>query len=399
MSARGQVLAPVRVAGIADYDEAMRFTDLVFRPGQRGRRIVESQYPHLYRQEPGHARRLMILRDGEGGLGPIIGCIGVHPISLRSDEARISVGGIGIVGAHPERRGEGIMTRLLHAAITRMQRQRKAVSVLTGDRLRYGRFGWENGGCSNLFSLTPRSTGEVNANRSLRLLRLSNGARRSVWKRIADIADRQPYGVVRNRMEQHAVMLRKGKEGWYCHSGERFAYAVLSGPNRKSRPYVRVDEVGGESQLVQQILCQLMQRFHLSRLDGLSGPNPEEVEHFQSISESWSRITDGMVRVNDISLLCQQLEPLLRRRARNLALRGVVRFINPEGGDPGILRLGRGGRSYRIELDRQQLTRLLFGLVPVSEQASDTAGLSCACRSLLNPLLPIPLYLPLLNRV
>ena len=37
-----------RFARLDEFAEVMHFIDRVFRPGQRGRRIVQRQYPHLY---------------------------------------------------------------------------------------------------------------------------------------------------------------------------------------------------------------------------------------------------------------------------------------------------------------------------------------------------------------
>ena len=109
-----------RPAGLDEFAEAMAFTDRVFRPGQRGRRIVQSQYPHAYRQTASFARRLLLLRDA-GADGPLVGCLGIHPMQVRLGQATISAGGIGVVGADPQRRGEGIMSHLLVAALKRMQ--------------------------------------------------------------------------------------------------------------------------------------------------------------------------------------------------------------------------------------------------------------------------------------
>jgi len=56
-----------------EFGEAMRFTDLVFRPGQTGRRILQRQYPHAYREGAAFSRRLLILRHG----GDLVGCVGL----------------------------------------------------------------------------------------------------------------------------------------------------------------------------------------------------------------------------------------------------------------------------------------------------------------------------------
>ncbi|MEC8929817.1 MAG: GNAT family N-acetyltransferase, partial [Candidatus Latescibacterota bacterium] len=124
-----------RPARLNEYAEAMAFTDRVFRPGQKGRRIVESQYPHAYRETASYARRLLLMRDAAEG-DRLVGCLGVHPMRLRLGAATITAGGIGVVGADPARRGEGIMTRLLKEALPRMREAGHAISILGGDRQR-----------------------------------------------------------------------------------------------------------------------------------------------------------------------------------------------------------------------------------------------------------------------
>ena len=54
-----------------EFGEAMRFTDLVFRPGQTGRRIVQRQYPHAYREGAAFSRHpRQVSRADAGGIHP-----------------------------------------------------------------------------------------------------------------------------------------------------------------------------------------------------------------------------------------------------------------------------------------------------------------------------------------
>ena len=57
----------------------MRFTDMVFRPGQTGRLILQRQYPHAYRDTPEYERRLLLVRDE----GQVVGCLAIHPMTIR----------------------------------------------------------------------------------------------------------------------------------------------------------------------------------------------------------------------------------------------------------------------------------------------------------------------------
>lgn len=388
-----------RRARVEEFDEAMRFTDRVFRPGQRGRRIVAGQYPHVYREEPTYARRLLLLRDR----GELVGCVGVHPMTLCLGEARVSAGGIGIVGTHPERRGEGIMTTLLHDALRRMIGAGHCLSVLGGDRLRYGRFGWECGGVRNTFELTSRTLGAASpAERRQRLQRFPRTPDDALCRRILRLGAARAYRVARRLGDIRPLMGRNGRETWICEAGRRFAYVVVSGPERRPRPYAVVDEFGGDDELVLAMLRRLLARTEGGRLIAITGPNPDQIELLTPVCPAWNRCHDGMINILHLPRLVEQLRPELRRRAAEQGVHGRFRLrvagdVDPQDCD---LTLGRpGARSHRVTLDRRAFVRLFFGSLPLSEAFGAHAGLTpTACR-LLAAILPLPLHMPALDHI
>lgn len=388
-----------RLARPDEFGEAMAFTDRVFRPGQKGRRIVASQYPHAYQDRPQHMRRLLLLRHN----GAIVGCLAIHPLRLRLGAAVVSAGGIGIVGTHPERRGEGIMTRLLQDAVARMEAAGHAISVLGGDRQRYGRFGWENAGVRNLFALTPRSLGPPSAaERGLRLEPFPAIADSALCRRIHRLGAGRPFAVRRRLADIHPLLQRNGRDAWTCRDGRRFAYAVLSGEARHNRPYAQVDEVGGDPDLVLSLLRLLMARFRRDHLVAIAGPDPEQVGLLAPVSAGWRRQSDGMVRIVCLERLVRQLRPELRRRARAGGADGVFRLqLAGAAAQACDLDLGNGARRHRVVLDPRQLVQLLFGCLPLDEvfAARSGAGLTAAALEPLSRVLPLPLHLPPLDHI
>lgn len=386
--------ATPRQAQLAQFAEAMAFTDLVFRPGQKGRRIVQRQYPHVYRDEAAYARRLLIVRDA----GAIVGCMAVHPLTVRLGAARVRAAGVGIVGTHPDRRGEGIMTRMLEAAIARMDRAGCALSVLGGDRQRYGHFGWENGGVRTVFHVTARSLGVPSpAERRLRLERIPQTADVALCRRIHRLAAARPYAVDRGLGDIHPLLVRDGKEAWTCRDGRRFAYVVAGGPQRRPRPYESVHEFGGDADLALAMIRRLLPRAERAQLSVIAGP--DQVGLLQGVSATWYSMCDGMVNILSLPRLLLQLRPELARRAAARGLAASYRFELDGGAAAGDLDLGGGGSRHRVRLDRHELVSLFFGCLSLDEAFAGQVGdgLSSAALAGLARILPLPLHIPSLD--
>jgi predicted N-acetyltransferase YhbS len=392
-----------RLARPEEFGEAMRFTDIVFRPGQRGRRILQRQYPHAYRDEPAFARRLLLLRHR----GQLVGCVAIHPMTLRLGSALLRAGGIGIVGTHPERRGEGIMTKLLNEALARMNRAGYAVSVLGGDRQRYARFGWQNGGVRQLFELTARSLGSLTrADRRLRLERLSAASDAALWGRVQRLSTDRPFAAHRPRSDIRPLLVRNGREAYACCEGRRFAYVVVAGPERQPRPYVSVDEFGGDTELLHGMLRRLMARSAGGRLRVVVGPNPADAEIVQPVSASWSRSCDGMINILSLERLVEQLQPEIVRRAAAGGVRGSVELaVAPEPRSPTpddsscLIRLSARGQRRRLRLPAARLVDLFFGCLPLGETFDPVPRATAAVLGDLSACLPLPLHIPPLNHI
>lgn len=368
-----------------EFTEALDFIDLVFRPGQRGRFFFQSNYPHAYK--PQYARRILLLRDQ----GQITGCLAVHPLTLRLEEARLVAGGIGAVGTDPERRGQGIMSALLEEAIHRMRRAGYPLSVLWGDRQRYGWFGWERGGTRNSFTLTLRQLGSPSAaERRLRLERFASEP--SLCRRLQRLDQAHPYGVERPLRDIPDLFARVGRQTWICREGKRLAYLALQREGRQRHgQYEMLDEAGGDAELARSMLRVLMARSGLSRLQASAGPNPAQVALLLQGSSYWTRECSCMIKILDLPLLIEKLMPLLRRRAREAGVGGRYRLSCAD--QAALLDLG-SGKHYRMELDEQELVGLFFGLHPLAERLAGEGG-----SALLGRVLPLPLYIPTINYI
>jgi len=377
-----------RSARPGEFRELMEFIDLNFRPGQSGRSILQRQYPHLFQNKPAFLARNILLRDQ----GKIVGSLAVHPIPIRLEEVVLQAGGIGQVGAHPQRRGEGIMTTLLNEAIRRMQQRGYPISILGGDRRRYGWFGWERGGVRNIFSLTSRVVGRptpAEGRLALKPLRMTP----AVCRKILAIDRTRLYGVERVAGQMPPLFERRSREVWGCQTGRCFAYLVLGGPHHQARPYERIDEAGGDPELAMSMVRVLMARHRRERLWAITGPNQEDVGLFRPFSSGWERTTDVMIKIVDLPLLLEELKPLLSRRARVQGIGGTFRFVMEDSGQEGSLELGKGPAG-KVRLNDQDMVTLFFGMLPVREVFAGGRTFSR-----LDRILPIPLFVPPLNHV
>ncbi|MEC7843612.1 MAG: GNAT family N-acetyltransferase [Candidatus Latescibacterota bacterium] len=397
-----------RLARPGEFAEAMRFTDMVFRPGQNGRLIVQRQYPHAYRDTPEYERRLLLVRDE----GQVVGCLAIHPMTIRVEEARLTTGGIGIVGTHPRRRGEGIMSAMLDDAIRRMERSGFALSVLGGDRQRYGWFGWEDGGAKNTFELTTRLLGAPSPTEAaLQLQRFSpSTTSAALCRRLRRLTSSRPYWVERPLVDVAPLFDRRDRETWVCEAGGRLAYVTCGGPDRQPRPYQRIDEIGGDGELALGMVRNLMRRYRLDRLTATTGPNPDEVSLVQPFSSNWRRTCDCMIKIIDLATLVEQLRALLLKRARRARVGGTFQLEMTDSKQLALLKLGRGPQ-HRLAMPDRSFVHLFFGMLPLAESLAATASPSSAAASCrpavggrvalrkLADILPLPFYIPPLNHI
>lgn len=374
-----------RPARPGEFGEALDFIDRVFRPGQPGRYILQSNYPHAYR--PRYAGRILLQRDA----GALVGCLAVHPLTLRLGEARLIAGGIGAVGTDPARRGEGIMGRLLGTAVERMVQAGYPLSVLWGDRQRYGWFGWEKGGMRHVFDLSSRQLGPPSA--AERRLRLEPfAATPALCRRLRELDLAHPYGVERPLRDIPLLFSRVGRQTLICREGRRFAYLVLQRQGRQRRgKYEVLDEAGGDAELGRSMLRQVFSRTGLTHLQASAGPNPAQLDLLLPGSSSWHRDCACMLQILDLQKLLDALQPLLRRRAAAAGLRGRFRLVGPR--QQGLLDLG-AGPSRHLHLGENDLVGLLFGIHPLLERWPANPVLGELSR-----ILPLPLHVPTLNYI
>jgi predicted N-acetyltransferase YhbS len=133
-----------------DFEEAMDFLNLVFgayRPHDFAKLL-----PVIYRPTDTHmANNYTIRHDGR-----IRAIVGMFPITWHVGNVTLRVAGIGGVSTHPNRRGTGLMRKLMEHCVHLMKEQGYHLSWLGGQRQRYLYFGYEK--CGNTVVLTVNTS-------------------------------------------------------------------------------------------------------------------------------------------------------------------------------------------------------------------------------------------------
>ena len=368
----------LRRARVAEYGRMMRFIDGVFFGGKP---TFRRAWCHIYQPPAAACRAGHLAVDG----AEIVGHVGVYPMHLALGGARLRAGGIGAVATDPARRGQGIMSRLLEHVSGVMARERLDISILWGDRQRYGHYGWEVCGMCLEWWLTARhGLADVKAV-PVRRYRAARDLRR-----VARLWNADPCGT-----RQPAAALRRvlGRPGWrtYVTAAGPFAFATawVSGDQRT----VRVDKACGPDDAVLGLL---------KALAALPGEPPARVsvvcpagDHplarlAARAANGWARHSEGLVKIVDLERTVTKLLPVLTAQHVPQAPQTIRLRMSP-GGQSVTLDLGRrvvigaGGRQAdSLDLTPAEAVRLIFGS-PVSTRWGGRFAP-------LNNLFPVPLH-------
>lgn len=132
----------------ADFDEAMDLLNYAFGYSH-GPHDFPALLPKLYRPTDRHMRCNYAIRRR----GMLAAAVGVFPIVWHVGGAALRVAGVGGVSTHPRYRGSGLMTMLMRHCVEEIRAAGYPLSVLSGRRRRYRRFGYEQCGTELLFTL------------------------------------------------------------------------------------------------------------------------------------------------------------------------------------------------------------------------------------------------------
>jgi len=348
-------------ATLADYEAILEIADTCF-PHDRELGGMLARWPHCYLEDPRAIRNFLLIRDD----GRPVSVVEYVDHVVKIGEGRVQVGGLTAVATLPSYRRRGFMTRLLERCIQCMGEEGYALSELGGYRLRYNRFGWENGGLEWRFDVDPRCLHERSRDDRYRVAPYERQP--EALQAIVAIHDGELVGLERSAALTVTLLQRGGYETWLAQDPAGVAAYVTCYVDEDGERSVA--EFGGHPEGICAILCHLIDDVGTR---GLSIKSPRAHpfnEIFSSVSWRWGLAFPRMIKIIDLrrtldsfagQLLarCQQVE---LRKERSVALvveeTGQQVQVNLSPDRVSLSPVGKG--TLAIRLPERAMVRLLF---------------------------------------
>jgi predicted N-acetyltransferase YhbS len=340
----------IRRAELQDYERIHRLLDDCF--GKK-RDFFRRDWTHVYSEEAFEASQFFLFEVG----GRAVGHLALTPLEVHVGDAVVAAGGIGGVGTLPAFRGGGVMSRLLRHAIDEMNSRRIPLSLLGGDRLRYGRFGWEAAGEQLELALRRRYLNEAwDGGYPLRRVSAEQGGVGvEAWYRHG------PCWIRRNTPALH--LAREPFETWIGADG--YACGKLEGAR------LVITELFSAQGRELELICAATRSVAREEASVLLPPSDPRASALLERTVRWRVVPNYMFRINSQRRLVDALLPELSRRlggagARPFDLTLVVR--GPEEKESirfvyqsGKLELDSGAGGSALEIPWRDWTRIVAG--------------------------------------
>ena len=336
-----------------EFEDMMRFLEKCYR---HSRNYFPWRYPHVWRKDTIEYENRIILKVN----GKIVSHVGIFPLEMIVGKARIKMGGIGGVATLQEYRGRGYMTKLMNYAISKMKEMGFSISVLWGDRQRYGHFGYENAGKMAVLTVSLRSLSIEFSPKKVNFYRFYGEVEK--LNKIITLHEREPIRVKRDK-KTYELIFNIDKLITYLTDE---AYITYWGEHPKS-----LIEVGGTStelaNLLYSFLSSFNKEFGINSIElCLPYYNYETFHLMRKVCASYHIISEGMIKILDLEKLFLEYKPYLEEVSENLALNFSLKNLSNdqlvhivlENGSVTIERNRKG--KLHIELNERDLVKLIF---------------------------------------
>jgi len=339
---------------LSEYDEILRFLEDVYGHSYD---YFPLAYPQAWKKENADFRNVFVIRER----GEIVSLVRIFPLGTVQNGVSVKLAGIGSVSTAYSRRGKGYMSELLQRAFQEMEKQKFPLSVLGGDRHRYGHFGYENGGRIVEMRISPRGF-DKNVVRLPAVKRFTGDEK--TLARMKKAYDALKYRKSRTFKEMRELYTKPGVMACYAANGKDFASVVLSATEFRDGGK-KVLEFTGSDELVMGILHYLAERFKIPGFS-LGFPDFSDVPFkMMSAASGWSVNSEMMIKIINLKQTLQ-------------AFSGQPGFLFPDGEEVtlsirdresvlitkknGRLRVENGRGANEVALGEMDMVRLLFGL-------------------------------------
>jgi predicted N-acetyltransferase YhbS len=380
-----------------DFKSLSALLDICFRSKEAGE--IADEWPHVCRKESEFYDRYLVYSDARR----IVSCVAIVPMKLYVEGEILTVGGISIVGTHPDYRLRGLVRSLIGSSIELMKERGYAFAWLNGSRQLYDRFGWERAGRKYNFHFDSKSTAGF--------LPITTEIRRfmgeeSLVASIMRIYNKREQRGVRDR-DLTCMLLGRGRTETYISLANNRVQGYLSlNAGRGNAKNAEAYEYGGSSRAIQDLMSYCFDTMGVEHLSMASPVIPDRCRNAildgaseWSIGFSGWIASGGMIKILDLAATLRAFIPQMERKRRDV---GAVR--------PGkiTLQLRESGETVNVDfgktieltskpvdpvlsLGERALVRLLFGL--------DASQLPSELPAPLLAVLPLDFYISPLEMV
>jgi hypothetical protein len=348
-------------ASLDDFDSIVELANMCFTH-DRDRGGMLARWPHCYIREPSFMKNCLIMKDGS----KVVSLVEYVDQTLLVNGEEIKTAGITAVCTRPTHRERGFMTGLLKRCVSLMEEEGYAFSDLGGDRLRYGRYGWENAGRAWRFDITERSFNAVDVPSSIHVVPYQ--ASDEEIESVMAIHEQEPLRLKRSQFLYRILLGRLGKQVWLAEGKEGITAYVITEPADRRQTIV---EFGGCNEGIHGIFAHFMKNSDTQSIH-VRSPwwHPLNSLLFR-IGSWWNLGTIRMIKIVDLQSTLRGFAHQLGVRYNALGMKGsraVVLGISdtdqqaevafsPEGVTVRKSETARNG----IFLSDREMVRFVFG--------------------------------------
>ena len=136
-------------AKLSQYNEVKQFLEDAYGSS---RDSFPQRWPQFWKEEYTDFRNVFLIRENN----KIVSLVRVFPLEFQLKGMTIKSAGIGNVATLYPHRGKGYMSKLLNEVLIQIKKDKFPISILWGDRHRYGFFGYEKCGSCVKLSVNAR---------------------------------------------------------------------------------------------------------------------------------------------------------------------------------------------------------------------------------------------------
>lgn len=335
-----------RFARPDEFPDLLELCDRCFRQPAGG---MADRLPFVY--DRNHPERHAIIRQDD----QIIAHAAAVPQRLAVDGGEVDCPGIGGVATDPRYRGNGYMTQLLDFWLDHID---APLVELGGDRERYERFGWENGGREYRYRLTARSA--PNEDLDAHIQRYDG--RDDQLDTLRRLHAEEPLRVIRSQARSARVYRRRGTETLLV-DGDDAAYVSFD----RTRSESSLREFGGSRVGVTSLLSAIFDRYALDAISVRTPPHHPLNPLFREWSTYWQVTPLRKLNIRDLVGVLSGFTSQLSARLTDADIEPGRVIL---GIDDDRASLDFDGTSATVEptsdtpdisLSRREMVLLLFG--------------------------------------